>query len=46
MGNFTRMMGGLAARKAEPETIMIDAAYLNTHRAASSLRPKKVIQVS
>ena len=28
MGVFTRMMEGLSAEKAEPQTIMIDATYL------------------
>ncbi|WP_408887290.1 IS5 family transposase [Komagataeibacter oboediens] len=41
MGIFARMMDGLAAGKAEPQTIMIDATYLKAHRTASSLRPKK-----
>ena len=34
-------MTGLAAERAERKTIMIDAAYLKAHRAASSLRAKK-----
>ncbi|WP_228391861.1 IS5 family transposase [Gluconobacter aidae] len=41
MGIFSRMMDGLAAGRAEPQTIMIDATYLKAHRTASSLRPKK-----
>lgn len=41
---FIRMMEGLAAGKAEPQTIMIDATYLKVHRTASSLRLKKGIQ--
>ncbi|MBM3098991.1 IS5 family transposase [Gluconobacter cerinus] len=41
MGIFMRMMDGLAAQKAEPRTIMIDATYLKAHRTASSLRLKK-----
>ncbi|MFT8462226.1 IS5 family transposase [Acetobacter persici] len=41
MGIFIRMMDGLAAGKAEPQTIMIDATYLKAHRTASSLRLKK-----
>ncbi|MFT9026599.1 IS5 family transposase [Acetobacter indonesiensis] len=41
MGIFIRMMDGLAAGKAEPQTIMIDATYLKAHRTASSLRFKK-----
>ena len=44
MGIFARMMDGLAAGKAEPQTIMIDATYLKAHRTASSLRLKKGIQ--
>ena len=31
----------MAAGKAEPQTIMIDATYLKAHRTASSLRLKK-----
>ena len=41
MGVFGRMMEGLAAESAEPETVMIDATYLKAHRTASSLRLKK-----
>ncbi|NVN05367.1 IS5 family transposase [Asaia spathodeae] len=41
MGIFMRMMDGLSAAQAEPQTIMIDATYLKAHRTASSLRPKK-----
>lgn len=44
MGIFIRMMDGLAAGKAEPQTIMIDATYLKAHRTASSLRLKKGLQ--
>ncbi|MFK3889833.1 IS5 family transposase [Sphingomonas sp. NPDC079357] len=40
-GVFTRMMEGLAAADAEPQTVMIDATYLKAHRTASSLRVKK-----
>ncbi|MBN2973486.1 IS5 family transposase [Sphingomonas floccifaciens] len=40
-GVFTRMMEGLAAAGAEPQTVMIDATYLKAHRTASSLRIKK-----
>ncbi|GBR66995.1 hypothetical protein GKA01_04030 [Gluconobacter kanchanaburiensis NBRC 103587] len=43
---FMRMMGGLAAEKTEPQTIMIDATYLKAHRTASSLRLKKRIQAA
>lgn len=32
MGIFIRMMDGLAARKAEPQTLTIDVAYLKAHR--------------
>jgi len=42
-GVFTRMMEGLAAKGAEPKTVMIDATYLKAHRTASSLRVKKGI---
>ncbi|OAG74486.1 transposase [Gluconobacter japonicus] len=41
MGVFARMMDGLSAGKAEPQTIMIDAAYLKADRTASSLGLKK-----
>ena len=41
MGIFMRMMDGLSAGKAEPQTIMIDATYLKAHRTASSLRLKR-----
>ena len=41
MGVFARMMVGLAARSAEPTTVMIDATYLKAHRTASSPRLKK-----
>ena len=41
MGVFARMMEGLAAKSAEPTTVMIDATYLKAHRTASSLRAKK-----
>ncbi|WP_252350198.1 transposase [Gluconobacter cerinus] len=44
MGIFARMMDGLAAGKAESQTIMIDATYLKAQRTASSLRLKKRIQ--
>ncbi|KXV28611.1 transposase [Gluconobacter japonicus] len=46
MGIFMRMMDGLSAAKAEPQTIMIDATYLKAHRTASSLRLKKGIQAA
>ena len=42
-GMFTRMMDGLAAKGAEPKTVMIDATYLKAHRTASSLRVTKGI---
>jgi hypothetical protein len=41
MGVFVRMMEGLSAQRAEPQTIMIDATYLKAHRTASSLGVKK-----
>ena len=41
MGVFGRIMEGLAAQDAEPQTVMIDATYLKAHRTASSLRVKK-----
>ncbi|MFC0509871.1 transposase, partial [Asaia spathodeae] len=41
MGIFMRMMDGLSAAQARPQTIMIDATYLKAHRTASSLRLKK-----
>ena len=40
-GVFTRMMEGLAAKGAEPKTVIIDVTYLKAHRTASSLRVKK-----
>ncbi|MBS1019203.1 hypothetical protein JK205_09705 [Gluconobacter cerinus] len=43
-GLFAWMTDGLAAGKAEPQTIMIDTIYLKAHRTASRLRLKKVIQ--
>lgn len=46
MGVFGRMMEGLAAERAEPTTVMIDATYLKAHRTASSLRVKKGISVA
>lgn len=41
MGIFARIFEGLAAKAAEPTTIMIDAPHLKAHRSASSLRAKK-----
>ncbi|WP_429771129.1 transposase [Aurantiacibacter flavus] len=41
MGVFGRMMEGLSAQRAEPQTVMIDATYLKAHRTASSLGVKK-----
>ena len=32
------MMDGLVAARAEPTTVMIDAAFLKGHRIATSLR--------
>ena len=46
IGIFARMMDGLAAGKAEPQTIMIDATYLKAHRTASSLRLKKGLRAA
>jgi hypothetical protein len=43
MGVFARMMEGLSAQRAEPQTVMIDATYLKAHRMASSLGVKKGI---
>lgn len=40
-GVFVRMMDGLAAEAATPKTVMIDATYLEPHRAATSLRSKE-----
>ena len=45
-GVFTRMMEGLAAKGAEPQTVMIDATYLKAHRTASSLRVKTGISAA
>ena len=45
-GVFTRMMEGLAAGDAEPQTVMIDATYLKAHRTASSLRVKKGVSAA
>lgn len=44
MDVFTQMMEGLSAQKAEPQTVMIDAAYLKVHRAASSFEVKKDLE--
>ena len=41
MGVFSRMMEGLSAQRAEPQTVMIDATYLKAHRTASSLGVKR-----
>lgn len=43
MGVSARMMEGLSARTAEPQTIMIDATYSKAYRPASSLRVTKGI---
>ena len=40
-GIFMRMMKGLAAAGAEPQTVMIDATDLKARPTASSLRVKK-----
>jgi transposase len=42
-GVFTRMMEGLSAQRAEPQTVMIDATYFKAYRTASSLGVKKGI---
>ena len=39
---FAQMMAGLAAEHGEEKTVMIDATYLNAHRAATSMGDKKV----
>lgn len=41
MGVFARIFEGLAAKAADPSTVMIDATYLKAHRTASSLRSKR-----
>ncbi len=46
MGIFARMMDGLAAGRADHQTIMIYATYLKAHRTASSLRVKKGLQAA
>jgi len=46
MGIFMRMMDGLSAAIAEPQTSMIDATYLKAHRTALSLRLKRGIQAA
>ncbi len=46
MGVFVRMMDSLAAGKAEPQTVMIDATYLKAPRTTSNLRVKKGIRVA
>ncbi|EHH66897.1 transposase [Gluconobacter morbifer G707] len=46
MGIFVRMMDGLAAGKAEPQTIMIDATYLKARRSTSSRRLKKGLRAA
>ena len=43
MSVFSRMMEGLSAQRAEPQTVMIDATYFKAHRTASSLGAKKGI---
>lgn len=43
MGVFARMMEGLSAQSAEPQTLIIDATYLKARRPASSLGVKKGI---
>jgi transposase len=39
-GIFARIMAGLAAKRREAKTVMIDATYLKAHRTATSL-PRK-----
>jgi len=46
MSDLFWLTDGLAAGKAEPQTIMVDATYLKAHRTASSLRLKKGIQAA
>ncbi len=41
MGDFARIMMGLAKEAPDNRTISIDATYLKAHRTASSLRLKK-----
>jgi hypothetical protein len=35
------MMAGLAAKRGEKTTVMIDATYLKVHRTATSMAAKK-----
>ncbi len=42
-GVFLRMTEGLAVGNVESKTVMIDAAYLEAYRTASSLRVRKGI---
>ncbi len=46
MGLFTRIMEGLAAAGAEPETVTIDATYLQARRMALSLQVAKALWVA
>jgi len=45
-GAFLRMMEGLAAAEAVPQTVMIDATYLKAHPTAPGLRVKKGISAA
>ncbi len=45
MGVFTRMMEGLAAVGAKPETIRKDATYLKAQCMAFSLRAKEGVRL-
>lgn len=40
MSVFTRMMAGLSAQSGEPQTVMIDATYLEARYTTSSLGEK------
>ena len=41
MGVVLGRMEGLAAERAAPKTVMIDATYLKAHRTASGMRVKR-----
>jgi len=43
MGLFAQMTDGLATGKAEPQTIMINATYLEAYRTAPGLQLRKGI---
>ena len=40
-GTFARLMEGFASEAILPETVIIDATYLEAHHTATSLRSKK-----